>query len=185
MTMVNPSDGERVQPTMVELTTGRRPHFEDDQAHDRGTGARVRFAATIAAVGIVVAGCGGSSTPTPNFARTANAICANTYQSLTKVPAIGGTLAKLSLDIADQLPIYEKQLARLNALTPPASERSAYATALDRGRTDVTLLHQLYLASRAGERTKVRTIAQQGSSAYSVAGTAMRKIGLTRCAASL
>jgi hypothetical protein len=101
------------------------------------------------------------------------------------VPAIGGTLAKLALDVTDQLPIYEKQLAQLSALTAPASEASTYAKALSSARSDLVLLHQLYRAARAGNNTKVHDIAVDGGSAYSVAGTAMRSIGLTRCAKSL
>jgi hypothetical protein len=165
----------------LSRTVARRPAW----THDRGPVARLRVAATVAVVGMVVAGCGGSSSPKRPFARTANAICANTYKSLAMVPAVGGTLTKLALDVADQLPIYEKQLKQLSALTPPASKRSAYATALSSARTDVTLLHRLYLASRAGDKKEVLEIAHEGSSAYSAAGTGMRRIGLTRCVTSL
>ena len=157
-------------------------------SHCRQTGGpvvRVRFAATIAVVGLTVAGCGGSSSSKRPFASSANAICANTSRSLAMVPAIGGTLAKLALDVTDQLPIYEKQLAQLSALTAPASEVSTYAKALSSARSDLVLLHQLYRAARAGNNTKVHDIAVDGGSAYSVAGTAMRSIGLTRCANSL
>jgi trans-aconitate methyltransferase len=101
------------------------------------------------------------------------------------VPAIGGTLAKLALDVTDQLPIYEKELNQLSVLEAPASTESTYANALSSARTDVRLLHQLYRAARAGNETKVHEIALEGSSAYSVAGTAMRRIGLTQCATSL
>jgi hypothetical protein len=140
-----------------------------------------RSAATTAVVVLLLAGCGGSSSQRP-FASTANAICANTSKSLALVPAIGGTLA---FDVANQLPIYEKQLKQLSALKAPASKASAYATALSGARTDVTLLHQLHRAARAGNRTQAHEIAVAGSSAYSMAGTAMRRIGLTQCATSL
>jgi hypothetical protein len=101
------------------------------------------------------------------------------------VPATGGTLAKLALDVTHQLPIYEKELNQLSALDAPASTESTYAKALSSARTDVRLLRQLKRAARAGNAKKVNEIAVEGSSAYSVAGTAMRKIGLTRCANSL
>jgi hypothetical protein len=101
------------------------------------------------------------------------------------VPAIGGTLRKLALDVTDQLPIYEKQLKQLSALEAPATKERAYAKALSNARTDVMLLHELYNAAHAGNRTKVREIAAEGGSVYSVAGTTMRSIGLTRCASSL
>jgi hypothetical protein len=148
------------------------------------TSTRVRLVAIMAVVGIVIAGCGGSSSPKRSFAATAEAICAKTSQSLAMVPAIGGTLKRLAIDVADQLPIYERQLHELSALRPPANRRSAYATALSSARTDITLLRQLYSASRAGNRKKVHDIAMEGSSAYSAAAAAMRRIGLTRCATS-
>jgi hypothetical protein len=143
-----------------------------------------RSAATTAVVVLLLAGCGGSSSQRP-FASTANAICANTSKSLALVPAIGGTLSRLAFDVANQLPIYEKQLKQLSALKAPASKESAYATALSGARMDVTLLHQLHRAARAGNRTQAHEIAVAGSSAYSMAGTAMRRIGLTQCATSL
>jgi hypothetical protein len=146
---------------------------------------RVRFAAAIAVVGLAVAGCGGSNSSKRSFASTASAICAKASKSLALAPAIGGTLAKVALDVTDQLPIYEKQLAQLSALKAPASEASTYAKALSGARTDVMLLHQLYRAARAGNNTKVHDIAVDGGSAYSAAATAMRSIGLTRCASSL
>lgn len=168
----------------VPTTAANRSACSRDR-HTRGPVADVRFAATIAVVGLVVAGCGGSSGSKRPFASTVNAICANTSRSLAAVPAIGGTLAKLALDITDQLPIYEKQLTQLSALQAPAGEESTYAKALSSARTDVMLLHQLYRAARARNARKVHAIALDGGSAYSVAGTAMRSIGLTRCANSL
>jgi hypothetical protein len=143
-----------------------------------------RSAATTAVVVLLLAGCGGSSSQRP-FASTANAICANASKSLALVPAIGGTLSRLAFDVANQLPIYEKQLKQLSALNAPASKESAFATALSGARTDVTLLHQLHRAARAGNRTQAHEIAVAGSSAYSMAGTAMRRIGLAQCATSL
>ncbi len=144
-----------------------------------------RSAATTAVVVLLLAGCGGSSGSQRPFASTANAICANASKSLARVPAIGGTLSRLAFDVANQLPIYEKQLKQLSELKAPASKESAYATALSSARMDVTLLHQLHSAARAGNRTEVHEIATAGSSAYSMAGTAMRRIGLTQCATSL
>jgi hypothetical protein len=145
-----------------------------------------RCAAATAVVVLLLAGCGGSSgSPQRPFASAANAICANASKSLARVPAIGGTLSRLAFDVANQLPIYEKQLKQLSALKAPASKESAYATALNSARMDVTLLHRLHSAARAGNRTEVHEIATAGSSAYSVAGTAMRRIGLTKCATSL
>jgi hypothetical protein len=147
--------------------------------------SRASITTTVAMVGLLLAGCGGSSSPTRHFAKTANAICAKTTQLLTRVPAIGGTLPRLALDVSDQLPIYEKQLRQLSALAAPASKASAYAKALSSARTDVRLLRQLRNAAHAGNRKKVHEIAVQGGSVYSVAGTTMRGIGLTRCASSL
>jgi hypothetical protein len=144
-----------------------------------------RSAATTAVVVLLLAGCGGSSGSHRPFASTANAICANASKSLALVPAVGGTLSRLAFDVANQLPIYEKQLKQLSALKAPASKESAYATALSSARMDVALLHQLHSAARAGNRTDVHEIAAAGSSAYSTAGTAMRRIGLTQCATTL
>lgn|GEM_PF-6149077 len=173
------------KPSQEVATTATNRSAWPHNRQTRGPVTRVRFAATIAVLGMVVTGCGGSSSSGHPFARTANAICAHTSQSLAMVPAIGGTLAKLALDVTDQLPIYEKELNQLSVLEAPASTESTYANALSSARTDVRLLHQLYRAARAGNETKVHEIALEGSSAYSVAGTAMRRIGLTRCANSL
>ena len=95
------------------------------------------------------------------------------------------TLAQLATDVAGQLPIYEKQLNELSALHPPASDEHAYAKALSGARTDVALLHQLYTAMRAGKGKQVHDIGVEGGRAFTVAGTAMRTIGLARCATSL
>jgi len=147
--------------------------------------SRTLTAATIAAFVLLLAGCGGSSRPQRTFASTANAICANASRSLAGVPAVGGTLARLALDVSNQLPIYAKQLNQLTALKAPASKESAYAKALGSARTDVALLHELYGAARAGKRDRAREIAMAGSGAYAKAATAMRSIGLTQCATSL
>ncbi len=115
------------------------------------------------------------------FVRRADAVCAEYEQRLARLrqPRDVEALA----DLADEaLPIVQEAIARLRALEPPAELEPEVERWLERNDENAERLEALRDAARAGDATRVQTIASAAAENEREADELARRIGLRDCA---
>jgi hypothetical protein len=115
------------------------------------------------------------------FVRRADALCAEYERRLARLrqPRDVEALA----DFVDEaLPIVREAIARLRALEPPAELEPEVERWLERNDENVERMEALRDAARAGDETRVQTIASAASENEREADELAREIGLRDCA---
>ncbi|MGA2471558.1 MAG: hypothetical protein ABSG64_12830 [Solirubrobacteraceae bacterium] len=144
------------------------------------------IAAALAALSVVLAGCGGSHAGvTPDFAAQANAICTTADREIEALPASGTGLRALAAEAEEEVPVLQAELSGLQALTPPPSEQAQYATALSTTKQELSVIQALIVAVRAGEDERVLELGIRGDSVIATVQTEMTTLGLPKCALSV
>jgi hypothetical protein len=146
---------------------------------------RGRLRTLLLGVVVALAGCGGTRGAvhaTPQFVAIADTICANANSEIAALPASGRTLQALAVTAARELPIVRLELTQLSALTAPAPREAQFEAALATTRREDDLVSRLIAAVRAGNITRVTTLALRGRAVAASAQTAMTSLGLSACA---
>ena len=149
---------------------------------------RFASAAAIGAICAVLAGCGGSSGPSAQekqFVAQANAICAQELAVLSKTPEPTSPTQAIGY-LPKALAIIQRQSARLQALSVPASKRGELQAALASGTQLGTLLEGFLRKLHSGSFdlatfTQVQT---QSVTLREQINAHFRKAGLTSCITS-
>ncbi len=140
--------------------------------------ARGAWPAGITVIALALAGCGGGA---PGFQAKANEICRATAAKSKAIPK-PSNLAGVSSYLAHALPLAEQGLAKLKALTPPASNKAAYAGLLSNLEQQDALLRRTEAAVKARDPAKIQSIAQEGPRLNAQANAQAKSLGLTPCA---
>jgi hypothetical protein len=144
--------------------------------------APLRAGASLAALAVALAGCGGTTNATPEFSAIANTICANADAQIVALPAERRSLVSLARSAQRELPIVRSELLQLSELTAPASKATEYASALANERRELVLITRLIKAVHARNAALIATVALAADEADSQAKTALTSLGLGACA---
>ena len=148
---------------------------------------RRRFTVLVALTCAALAGCGGSGedAKVKKFIAAGNAICAQELAVLSKTPEPTSPQAAIGY-LPKAIAIIQRQSARLEALSVPASKRADLAAALGTGRQLgvilVRFLHQL--RSGTYELATFSQVQSQSVTLREQINAHFRKAGLTRCVTS-
>jgi hypothetical protein len=133
-----------------------------------------------------LAGCGGSnSTSTSsdggaNFVARANQICATVNSKIAAMPAIN-TPAQVIKSLPQEVAVITGAVAQLKALTPPADNKTTAEQLISGLGQEGALLQQIIAALKAGDATKLKTLANQETSLNKTDGARAKTLGLTEC----
>jgi hypothetical protein len=149
---------------------------------------RFASAAAIVAICAVLAGCGGSSGPSAQekqFVAQANAICAQELAVLNKTPEPTSPTQAIGY-LPKALAIIQRQSARLEALSVPASKRGELQAALASGTQLGTLLEGFLRKLHSGsfELATFTQVQTQSVALREQINAHFRKAGLTSCVTS-
>jgi hypothetical protein len=150
--------------------------------------SRIASVATLGLVCAALAGCGGSSGPSAQekqFVAQANAICTQELAVLSKTPEPTSPTQAIGY-LPKALAIIQRQSARLQALSVPASKRGELQAALASGTQLGTLLEGFLRKLHSGSFdlatfTQVQT---QSVTLREQINAHFRKAGLTSCLTS-
>jgi hypothetical protein len=149
-----------------------------------------RFAtfAALALICAAAAGCGGSSGPSAQekqFVAQANAICRQELAVLNKTPEPTSPTQAIGY-LPKALAIIQRQSARLQALSVPASKRAELQAALASGRQLGTLLEGFLRKLQSGsfELATFTQVQSQSVTLREQINAHFRKAGLTSCVTS-
>ena len=140
------------------------------------------FGGLFGSLALALTSCGSSAEPTRHFAAIADTICTNADGAIAALPVEGASLPSLARTAARELPIVRAELSQLAVLTAPTSKADAFARALASTRRETALVAQLLAALRAGQASRVATLALEGRVVDTQAKTAMTTLGLDACA---
>jgi hypothetical protein len=151
--------------------------------------SRIPLATAVAGLAIFTAACGGPSA-TAQFAAKVNAVCTMTNSRLGALQPPGKALAgtgqaAVTRLVAREIPIDDAEIAHLDGLKPPVSERSAYDDAVAQARDDIALLPKILAAMRANKQAELTSITEQSTALSDLAVAAMKRLGLRPCARNL
>lgn len=149
-----------------------------------------RTTGAVAALALLLAGCGSSSDAATKFAAKVSAICAATDRRLGTLTApIASTPSDhnraLAGLVAKEIPIDNAEVAALERLKAPGSERVPYADAVAQARNDIALLPKIAKAMRSGNHQALTSITEQSSLLSQLAIASMRRLHLRSCARNL
>jgi hypothetical protein len=150
--------------------------------------SRVASLVTLALICAAVAGCGGSSGPSAQekqFVAQANAICAQELAVLNKTPEPTSPTQAIGF-LPKAIAIIQRQSARLQALSVPASKRAELQAALGSGRQLGRLLEGFLRKLRSGsfELATFTQVQTQSVTLREQINAHFRKAGLTSCVTS-
>lgn len=160
-------------------------------------GRRPAAAATaaLALLAVAVGGCGGGDgVSKASFIKDADAIC---REGNTKVKALQDDIAAAQRN-SDQRQVYADlarltaqsarlsapYVARLDALDTPADDRDALKAWIAGARRQIEAVRRLSAAFRAGDDTRIATLAEQVDALAMRANAFARRYGMRDCAQS-
>ena len=134
---------------------------------------------------LVLCSCGGGGgnkrLTKEEFAAKANALCAS-FNKADKAAGSPTSLAEAVAYFEKLTPLYEKRVADLDALKPPADEQATVdkIVALEKDEADVA--KQLLAALKANDQTKANDLVASGNANSKKAKVLYKELGLTECA---
>jgi hypothetical protein len=134
---------------------------------------------------LVLCSCGGGGgkgkrLTKEQFATKANAICV----SFNKANSAAGTPASLAQTIAQfetLIPLYEKRVADLDKLIPPANEEATMNRVVTLEKKRAALAKQILAALKKSDLTTTSTLVKSGNADSKEAKGLYKKLGLTEC----
>jgi hypothetical protein len=144
-------------------------------------------AATLGAMAL--AGCGGSSGTSSSanaqsgaqFVSQVNRICSDVNAKVGALPAIQ-TQADLLTTGARELSMSSAALAKLKALTPPASKQAAVTQYISGIGQESAISAQTLAAVKAGDSAQTKALSDKGSALNSTDDATAKALGFAQCA---
>ncbi len=133
---------------------------------------------------LVLCSCGGGGSKRlskEEFAAKANALCVS-FNEADKAAGSPSSLAEAVAYFEKLTPIYEKRVADLDALKPPADEQATVDKIVAIEKDEAGIAKQLLAALKANDTTKANKLVASGNANSAKAKVLYKELGLTECA---
>ena len=131
---------------------------------------------------LVLCSCGGSGggkrLTKAQFAEKANALCV-TFNTAEKAAGNPSSIAGAITYFEKLTPLYEKRVANLEKLKPPASEEADVKSLIAIEKNEASLAKQLLAALKKNDTTKANELVASGNSDSTKAKPLYKRLGLT------
>lgn len=135
---------------------------------------------------LVLSGCGGSSgggerLTKAQFAAKANALCVS-FNKANKEAGTPTSLADTVTYFEKLIPVYEKRVAELAKLKPPADEEATVSRIVVLEKKEVGLANQLLAALKKNDVAAANKLVESGNANSKEAKGLYKKVNITECA---
>ncbi len=136
---------------------------------------------------LVLGGCGGGSggggerLSKEQFAAKANALCV-TFDKANKEAGTPATLAETISYFEKLIPVYEKRVAELDKLKPPADEEATVNRIVVLEKKEVGLANQLLAALKKNDLEAANELIKSGNANSEEAKGFYKKVSIAECA---
>jgi|BarGraNGADG00312_1021997.scaffolds.fasta_scaffold79015_2 hypothetical protein len=134
----------------------------------------------------VLCSCGGGGDKRltkEQFAAKANALCVS-FSKADKEAGNPSSVAEAITYFEKLTPLYEKRVAALDKLKPPADEEATVNKIVSFEKNETSLAKQLLAALKKNDTTKANKLIASGNSNSGKATALYKQLGITECAKS-
>ena len=128
-------------------------------------------------------GGGGKRLTKEQFADKANALCAS-FSKSEKAAGNPSSVAQAITYFEKLTPLYEKRVAALDKLKPPADEEATVNKIVSFEKNETSLAKQLLAALKKNDTTKANKLVASGNSNSGKTKALYKQLGITGCAKS-
>jgi hypothetical protein len=136
---------------------------------------------------LVLCSCGssgggskGSRLTKEQFAAKANALCVS-FNNADKAAGNPSSMAEAVAYFEKLTPLYEKRVADLDALVPPADEQATVDKIVALEKNEASLAEQLLAALKKNDMTTANKLVASGNANSKKAKALYKQLGLTEC----
>jgi hypothetical protein len=134
---------------------------------------------------LALAGCGGSSgsstNASANFTSKATAICESVNTQIAALPAVKTTADAAKVG-AEEIAITGPAITKMKAVTPPSGKKAKFDAWTANLAGSLALNQQLLAALKAGEESKLTSLAAQAKTENDKGNQEATALGLPACA---